>query len=187
MNFEGIDSVVPQDVGHYILSFLDVPTLVKKKAVCRSWRVMLTNAIVQKASTPKAFDSRTELKEAVYKYSQYNLVDAEEFAQTYGWPIDRWNVSHVEDCSDLFRLKQSFNENIGSWDVSNVTKMNSMFCGASDFNQDLSSWNVSNVTAMYSMFWGASEFNQDLSSWNVSNVTYMDFMFGEESKFKQDL
>ena len=40
MNFEGIDDVVPEDVGHYILSFLDVPTLVQKKAVCRSWKAV---------------------------------------------------------------------------------------------------------------------------------------------------
>jgi hypothetical protein len=37
MNFEGIDDVVPEDVEYYILSFLDVPTLVQKKAVCRSF------------------------------------------------------------------------------------------------------------------------------------------------------
>eukprot|EP00978_Attheya_sp_CCMP212_P028830 scaffold100592_cov49-Attheya_sp.AAC.3 len=69
MNFAGIDDVVPEDVGHYILSFLDVPTLVQKKAVCRSWRLILTNTIRQKASTPKAFQSKAKLKEAVDKYS----------------------------------------------------------------------------------------------------------------------
>ena len=117
MNFEGIDNALPEDVGRYILSFLDTPTLVQKKAVCRSWRVILPNTIVQKASTPTPFQSKAELKEAVYKYSRYNLVDAEEFAQTYGWPIDRWNVSRVEDFSDLFYNNQSFNENIRNFTV----------------------------------------------------------------------
>eukprot|EP00978_Attheya_sp_CCMP212_P043291 scaffold279942_cov32-Attheya_sp.AAC.1 len=115
MNFEGIDEVVPEDVGHYILSFLDVPTLVQKKAVCRSWKVLLTNTIRQKASTPKAFQSKRELKDAVDMYSEFNLGDAEEIAHTYGWPIDRWDVSHVEDFSQLFRWKESFDENISSW------------------------------------------------------------------------
>eukprot|EP00978_Attheya_sp_CCMP212_P040676 scaffold224851_cov52-Attheya_sp.AAC.1 len=112
MNFEGIDDVLPEDVGRYILSFLGVPTLVQKKAVCRSWRVILTNTIRQKAPTPKPFPSKRELKEAVEKYSEYNLVDAEEFAQTYGWPIDRWDVSHVEDFRGLFYRKEFFNEKI---------------------------------------------------------------------------
>eukprot|EP00978_Attheya_sp_CCMP212_P006814 scaffold15872_cov36-Attheya_sp.AAC.2 len=146
MNFEGIDDFVPEDVGRYILSFLDVPTLVQKKA---------------------------SSQEAVGNYSKYNLVDAEEFAQTYGWPIDRWDVSHVQDLSELFRWNESFNENIASWNVSNVSTMDRMFYCASNFNQDLSSWNVSNVTTMDSMFQGALKFNQDLSAWNVSNVTNM--------------
>eukprot|EP00550_Attheya_septentrionalis_P005912 CAMPEP_0198290054 /NCGR_PEP_ID=MMETSP1449-20131203/8042_1 /TAXON_ID=420275 /ORGANISM="Attheya septentrionalis, Strain CCMP2084" /LENGTH=38 /DNA_ID= /DNA_START= /DNA_END= /DNA_ORIENTATION= len=38
MNFAGIDDEVPEDVGRYIMSYLDVPTLVRKKAVCRSWQ-----------------------------------------------------------------------------------------------------------------------------------------------------
>eukprot|EP00978_Attheya_sp_CCMP212_P014743 scaffold37713_cov35-Attheya_sp.AAC.1 len=71
---EGIDDkVLPEDVGHYILSFLDVPTL-------------------------------AELKEAVVdKYSKYNIVHAKEFGQTYGWPIDRWDVSHVEISVNCFK------------------------------------------------------------------------------------
>eukprot|EP00978_Attheya_sp_CCMP212_P039525 scaffold206506_cov55-Attheya_sp.AAC.1 len=185
MNFEGIDDAVPEDVGHYILSFLDVPTLVQKKAVCRSWKAVFTNTIRQKALPPKAFQSYTELKGAVGKSLRYNLVDAEEFAQTYGWPIGRWDVSHVEDFSYLFARKVSFNENIASWNVSNATNMLRMFDNASEFNQDLSSWNVSNVTSMGGMFWNACEFNQDLSTWNVSNVTNMMFMFNGASNFNQ--
>jgi surface protein len=180
---------VPEEVGRYILSFLDVPTLVQKKAVCRSWKEILTNTIVQKSSPPKPFQSRTELKEAVDKYLEYNIVDAEEFAQTYGWPIDRWDVSHVECFSLLFYEKKSFNENIGSWDVSNVTNMHYMFCGASEFNQDVSSWNVANVTQMGHMFHDASEFNQDVSSWNVSSGVHvgMSHMFIGTRNLNQDL
>ncbi len=92
MNFEGIDDVVPEDVGRHILSFLDVPTLVQKKAVCRSWQLIFTSMINAKAPTPQAFQSSKELQEAVKKYTKYNLDDAEAFATTYGWPIGRWDV-----------------------------------------------------------------------------------------------
>jgi hypothetical protein len=37
-----------EDVGRHIVGFLDIPTIVKKKVVCRSWRVLFTNAIEQK-------------------------------------------------------------------------------------------------------------------------------------------
>eukprot|EP00978_Attheya_sp_CCMP212_P036037 scaffold160667_cov20-Attheya_sp.AAC.1 len=94
MNFEGIDDVLPEDVGRHLLTFLDVPTLVEKKAVCRSWRTLFTNIIRQKAVTPKAFQTGNELREAMKEYATYNRVDADEYAQTYGWPIDRWDVSH---------------------------------------------------------------------------------------------
>eukprot|EP00978_Attheya_sp_CCMP212_P039146 scaffold201029_cov63-Attheya_sp.AAC.1 len=148
MDFEGIDDVVPEDVGRHILSFLDVPTLVRKKAVCRSWQILFTNAIRQKAPTPKAFQSEAELKEAVNKYTKYNLADADDG-------------------------KVSFIENISSWNTSNVRSMEYMFRGARSFNQDIGSWNTSNVTHMWSMFQDARSFNQDISSWNVSNVTNM--------------
>eukprot|EP00978_Attheya_sp_CCMP212_P014578 scaffold37257_cov54-Attheya_sp.AAC.1 len=149
MNFAGIDDKVPEDVGGYILSFLDVPTLVRKKVVCRSWQRLLTHAIVQKAPTPKSFQSREELKEAVDKYTEYNLVDADEFAETYGWPIARWDVSNIQDFSHLFLSKKFFNENIGSWDVSSATFIQGMFESATSFNQDISSWNTGNVQRMF--------------------------------------
>eukprot|EP00978_Attheya_sp_CCMP212_P001445 scaffold3023_cov50-Attheya_sp.AAC.1 len=123
MNFEGIDDVVPEDVGRHILSFLDVPTLVQKKIVCRSWLLLFTNTVNEKASTPRAFESREELQEAVKKYTKYNLVDAEEFATTYGWPIGRWDVSNIETFRDIFSDVYSFNENIRSWDVSDANSL----------------------------------------------------------------
>jgi hypothetical protein len=61
MGFMGIDDIVPEDVASYILTFLDVPTLVRKKTVCRSWQILFTDTIHQKASTPKAFQSHAEL------------------------------------------------------------------------------------------------------------------------------
>eukprot|EP00978_Attheya_sp_CCMP212_P005064 scaffold11190_cov32-Attheya_sp.AAC.5 len=115
MDFDPIDNeALPEDVVGVILSFLDVPTLVEKKAVCRSWRLLFTHTINQKAPTPKAFISHTKLRLTVAKYMQYNVVDAEEFATTYGWPIGRWDVSNIQDFNSLFASMKSFNEDIGA-------------------------------------------------------------------------
>eukprot|EP00978_Attheya_sp_CCMP212_P021552 scaffold63060_cov27-Attheya_sp.AAC.1 len=177
-DFAGIDNAfpstennVPDDVLLYILSFLNVPALVEKKAVCRSWQTHITNTIEQKAPIPKAFESRAELKTAVDKYTQYKLGDADEFATTHGWPIGRWDVSHIKDFRDVFRGKELFNEDISSWDTSSVTNMGSMFFHARSFNQDISSWDTSRVTGVSSMFFHARSFNQDISSWDTSRVT----------------
>jgi len=177
MSFDGIDDKVPDEMSRYIISFLDVPTLVQKRVVCRSWQILFTHVIDQKAPTPKAFQSRRELNLAVSKYTKYIRADAEEFATTYGWPIGRWDVSHVQDFSWLFCNGESFNKNINSLDVSGATSMEYMFGGAKLFNQDLSSWNTSNVQGMTGMFNSASSFNQDISSWDTSNVQHMNNMF----------
>eukprot|EP00978_Attheya_sp_CCMP212_P017146 scaffold45539_cov51-Attheya_sp.AAC.5 len=165
---------LPEDVGRYIANFLDVPTLVRKKVICRSWRALFTITIEQKASTPKPFESGDELRSAVRKYTEYNPEDAEDFATTYGWPIGRWNVSNVEDFETVFAWKTSFNESIGSWDMSSATSIQRMFIFAKQFDQDISSWDTSNVTRMDCMFQSSWSFNQDLSSWETSNVTRMD-------------
>eukprot|EP00978_Attheya_sp_CCMP212_P031883 scaffold122170_cov56-Attheya_sp.AAC.1 len=81
MDFEWMDYEVPDDMAHHILSFLDVQTLLQKKVVCRSWQLLVTKTIYQKASIPKAFESCAELREAVQKYTKYNIDDSEEFAQ----------------------------------------------------------------------------------------------------------
>eukprot|EP00978_Attheya_sp_CCMP212_P015371 scaffold39659_cov52-Attheya_sp.AAC.4 len=188
MHFAGIDDEVPEDVGRHILSFLDFPTLVQKKAVCCSWQILFTNTIRERESTPKPFQSRDKLKEAVDKYTKYNLDDAEEFAETYGWPIGRWDVSNIQDFSFLFYEKSSFNENIGSWDVSSATSMSHMFHGATAFNQDISSWNTSNVQNMNCMFYHATHFNRDIVLWDISNVRTMSSMFVRDTtSFDQDL
>eukprot|EP00978_Attheya_sp_CCMP212_P025649 scaffold82881_cov24-Attheya_sp.AAC.1 len=65
MNLAGIDDAVPEDIGHHILSFLDVPSLVQKKVVCRLWQLLFTNTIRQKAPISQAFhQSSEELREA---------------------------------------------------------------------------------------------------------------------------
>ena len=58
--------------------------------------MLLTQTIIQRASTPKTFESREELMLAAHRYKMYNPDDAENFATTYGWPIGRWDVSNME-------------------------------------------------------------------------------------------
>eukprot|EP00978_Attheya_sp_CCMP212_P000608 scaffold1178_cov52-Attheya_sp.AAC.1 len=143
---------VLEDLTPHILSFLDVPTLVRNKAVCRSCKRLFTEAVDRKArsthDSPRAFQSNQELRDAVNKYEKYEPDDAEEFATTYGWPIDKWDVSNVDDFTSIFEGKELFNEPIGSWNVSNGTKMGLMFSGAETFHQDISAWETSSVTDM---------------------------------------
>eukprot|EP00978_Attheya_sp_CCMP212_P034410 scaffold143925_cov52-Attheya_sp.AAC.3 len=70
---------LPDEVGRHIVGFLDVPTLVKKKAVCRSWRALFTDTIERKASTPQPFESGDELRFAVKQYAYYNPNDPDDF------------------------------------------------------------------------------------------------------------
>eukprot|EP00978_Attheya_sp_CCMP212_P003706 scaffold7843_cov47-Attheya_sp.AAC.1 len=102
---------VLEDLTPHILSFLDVPTLVRKKAVCRSWQRKFTKAVDRKSyrkasTTRRAFQSNQELRDAVNKYVKYDPDDAEEFATTYGWPIDKWDVSNVDDFTSIFQGKE---------------------------------------------------------------------------------
>ncbi len=97
-----------------------------------------------------------------------------------------WDISTIENLTQVFNNCTTFNANISNWDVSNVTTMGNLFQNCPEFNQDISNWNVSNVIAMHSMFSGATKFNQPIGSWNVSNVTIMDGMF-QSSVFNQDI
>jgi surface protein len=162
----------------YALSFLDVKTLLQKETVSKPWRRLSKMTVRNKCcGRPQAFQSKQELDDAVVIYCMFEDTYMEEIACTYGYPMDRWDVSQVTDMSSLFSTRYSFNEYIGSWDVSNVTNMNRMFCYANEFNQDIRSWNVSNVTDMSEMFRDTTAFNQAIGSWDVSSVKDMSFMF----------
>jgi surface protein len=167
---------LPEELFPSILSHLDVKTLIEKKRVCSTWRHTCTEAIdaQQIPTTRKVFSTSVELRQAVKKYCGY---DAEEILQTYGYPINKWDVSNLQNFSGIFRDANTFDEDISSWNVSNATYMGGMFRGAEVFNQDLSSWNVQNVTEMSEMFHGARAFNGNICSWDVSNVTDMCRMF----------
>jgi surface protein len=157
---DDIQLELPEELARVIMSYWDVPTLVRNKAVCLTWKRLCTAVIDDKAPIPRqAFLSGDELRSAVIKYARYNATQAEEFATTYGWPIGNWDVSKVHDFSRIFKDIKTFNEEIGSWDVSNATAMAYMFTYASSFNGDLSLWDTSNVTHMHDVFYNATSFN----------------------------
>jgi hypothetical protein len=115
MNFAGIDENVPEDVGGHILSFLDIPTLVCKKAISRSpWKKTVHHTRWFRKRTHSESFSVTEgaVKGHEKIHTKYNLVDADKFAETFGWPISRWDVSNIQDFSYLLISKKWFNENI---------------------------------------------------------------------------
>ena len=90
--------------------------------------------------------------------------------------ISAWDVSLINNMSNLFFNKSTFNSDLSNWDVSNVTDMSYMF-KSSAFNGDISDWNTSSVTNMNSMFSENVVFDGDLSSWDVSSVVDMTAMF----------
>ena len=165
------------------------------------------------------FTTRVELEDAVANCLQADATgncDCSDAAVDCGpagdAPMSAWDVSQIDDFTELFLMRSSFNadisswdvssavymhamfaeapafnQDIGSWDVSNVQGMIVMFAGATSFNQDIGSWDVSNVESMAGMFAGATSFNQDIGSWDVSNVEEMSMMFGDASRFNQDI
>jgi surface protein len=117
-----------------------------------------------------------------------NAIDWDNHADyaLYG-PIEGWNVSLINDMSNVFNNESSCNPDISDWDVSNVVTFTSMFYYASSFNSDLSSWDVSSATDFISMFQDAMAFDGDLSSWDVSSATSFSTMFYGAASFNGDL
>ncbi len=92
-------------------------------------------------------------------------------------------TSLIDDLSEVFRGRSTFNEDVSYWDVSNVTDLTSAFREAEAFNQDINNWDVSNVTTLYYTFYKAFAFNQDLDKWNTSNVTNLSSTFRSAEVF----
>ena len=80
--------------------------------------------------------------------------------------INNWDISNVNDLSDIFLNYKFFNQPLNNWDVSNVTNMSSMFNNAKSFNQPLNNWEIDcSNTKINGMFYNATSFNQPLNNW----------------------
>ena len=120
----------------------------------------------------------TSLRDLFYKSSRTN----EQFEG-----ISEWDVSNIEDMSDMFRGAKNFNQPLNNWDVSNVIEMPGMFRDAKSFNQPIGNWDTSNVTIMSYMFQGAESFNQPIGKWDIWNVEETISMFQNAKNFNQPL
>mmetsp|Transcript_10212 Transcript_10212/g.22126 ORF Transcript_10212/g.22126 Transcript_10212/m.22126 type:complete len:239 (-) Transcript_10212:477-1193(-) len=160
---------------------------------------LLSSCFAFASEENRRFSERDELKDAVEQYIEdvacIYSTDGNgcDVGQTYGWPMNTWDVSNVTGMWFLFwhrfesNLFRSFNEDISDWNVSQVTDMGGIFFTARSFNGNLSRWDTSKVTNMSYMFTGATSFNSDLALWDVSKVTYMVDMFRSATSFNQDL
>ena len=134
-------------------------------------------------SSPPAqgcFFDKTTLKAAVDAW----VADAGAAEGTHG-PIAGWDVSRVDDMSEVFQHKNAFNDDIGAWDTSRVTNMQQTLKGAYAFNLELA-WDTSKVTTMESTFQVAGAFSQPLV-WDTSKVTNMKSAFQAAGSFNGEL
>ncbi len=137
-------------------------------------------------------ENKHKLKEAILEY--INLIKQHPSIKKNGYSkywnkgkIEDWDVSKVDDMSELFENLSDFNEPIGKWKVGHVTNMRKMFFGCTSFNQPLNDWDVSHVKDMEMMFAGCTEFNQPLGNWEVNKVGDMKRMFAYCENFNQEL
>lgn len=176
-----------------MVGFWDTATLVRMKAVNRQWNRMCALAIQAKlVGKPKPFQSNAELRSTVYKYCGGNgeppdPVDTERIAQTYGYPIGKWDVSQVVDMNSIFCRRMTFNEDISDWDTSNVTNLSYMFLDAQSFDRPIGNWNTSKVRNMHLMFRDAKRFDQDITNWDTGTVADMYCMFLNATSFNQNI
>jgi surface protein len=76
----------------------------------------------------------------------------------------------------MFARCNVFNQPLDKWDVSNVEDMGVMFHSCYKFNQDLSSWDVFNVKDMYRMFERCYELKIN-PNWIVKKGTQTEYIF----------
>ena len=103
------------------------------------------------------------------------------------WHLKDWDVSGVEDFTDLFLSCVDLNADVETWNMGNATSTRQMFRQNENFTGDLSAWNVSKVKNASGMFWQCKQFNSDISGWDVSSMEDMQVMFSEATSFNCDL
>jgi surface protein len=139
---------------------------------------------------------------------------ARVFSSAFGFQggdLTKWNVSKVQDMTEMFLQSRVFIGDISTWDTSSVTTMNSMvrcactstmyeliwllrlccrvftgirmqFSSAFAFDGNLSSWKVGKVRDMSAMFQHADRFQGgNLTGWNTSRVENMSATFASST------
>ena len=118
-----------------------------------------------------------------YDISQWDVSNVEDMSDLFSQlprmdsDISKWNVSKVKKMDRMFRRLYGWNGNISGWKVHNVESMRGMFIRCANFNGDLSQWKVGKVKDMNAMFMSCEKFNSDISNWDVGNVEDMSNMF----------
>jgi len=146
---------------------------------------------VSPTAAPKLYFTSTEkLYDAVDRYVQVGNDATSEVALAYGYPIEEWDTSRIQDFYQTFSGErnpalQTFNEPLGKWNLSSAMTTNRMFA-LTEFNQPIGNWEVGDVRDMGHMFWN-SPFNQPIGDWDVSRVTNMRGMFALDQAFNQPI
>ena len=86
------------------------------------------------------FKTNSQLKNAVKKWCK----NKKSAKKKYGG-INTWDVSKIEDFSELFKDKSNFNSNISNWDVSNGSSFEGMFDNAkkrTDYDKIIRTFNI---------------------------------------------
>ena len=137
----------------------------------------ITEYIIKK-KLEKPIDSEDHYE--YYPKSKEELIEnIKELIKQDNYDFNCIDTSKITDMSDLFYHSkfETINIDVSNWDVSNVENMSNMFSGCIKFNCDLSNWNVSNVEDMEYMFVNCKNLKCDLSKWDVSKVKDMTVMF----------
>ena len=82
-------------------------------------------------------------------------IDVEKMIERFGDPA-KWDVSFITDMSYWFLSNKTFNEDIRNWNVSSVENMSDMFKD-SIFSHNLTSWNVYSLRMKCPMLFNNSE------------------------------
>lgn len=108
---------------------------------------------------------------------------------TWAGNLANWDVSQIQNFTDLFRLNHgpfmsgAYSNSINNWDVSNGKYFYYMF-RESNFNRDISGWNMSNAVGLDYMFFYCHEFNQEIDSWGIGpNCTSLHLAFSNARDF----
>ena len=108
----------------------------------------------------------------VRKFNGFNDASKLDLSSTIGVPIIDSSTSLGKDLSTFFLNCKSITtiNNVDQWDVSGVQNFSNMFAGCTNLNTDLSNWDTSSATNMIGMFAECYNINVDLSGWDVDKV-----------------